>query len=135
MRRELLVVVALGLLAVAVGVTWPFGDAGPRVVGARRPLPPGTRVRLEDLTSVERPAGLPLEQAFRLERVTSVLGTTVVRDVEAGAPITRQDVGHSSTPRQNAGRQRRASTQLPGNRVRGAARLGRMPTRRPRSAG
>lgn len=107
MRRELLVAVAVGLLGGALLVTGAFSDAGPRIVGARVALPAGTRLTLGDLQSIERPPSLPPERAIRLERASAVLGKTLAHDVEAGAPLTLDDLRPPGAPRPSANRPRR----------------------------
>lgn len=134
MTRELLVVIALGLLGGALALTGACDDSGPRIVGARVALPAGARVTLGDVMSIERPATLPLEQAVRLERASSVMGATLARDVAAGAPITLEDLAPPGTPRTNGNRPRRVGTQpLGGRGHRGArhARRGRRGTTAP----
>lgn len=126
MKRALLLVAVLLLLSGLLAATGQSLTNERRIVGARHALPAGARVTLGDVMAIEPPEGLAPHRGVRLERASSVIGGTLLRDVGAGAPITVDDVGFLQRP--GAGPSRPRLGQRPGaapRRVRGAGQRGR----------
>jgi hypothetical protein len=83
--------VGLVTALVSAVVTLLPDDRG-RVVSAGRPLPRGTRVTLGDVLPLQLPEGARPPGCIELNRAAKVIGATLARDVEAGAPITEDDL-------------------------------------------
>jgi hypothetical protein len=74
--------------------------------------------------AVERPAAFASTRTIRLDEVSSVIGSTLLRDVEAGTPLLLDDVGSAQPGGAGVSRPRLGVRPSPG--VRGGRRGARM---------